>query len=233
MEREFSVRLHDKPGGLARVSKVLREDGVNIRGIAVQPRADAVSIVTSNPEKTRRSLNRSNMKFSERNVLVAKLVDKPGELARFSEVLARDGINIDSAYMLDRDKTYVHLALGVDERKIRKTLDGYIDKKRKILRDYREEMHKIDRDVRRVIGMLSRNPDLPTIKAGAKIRDVVDVVGETMQSKSLSSEVASNLRMNLEYLKQAQKRMDDADELLKSELKDVDDLIEIYKRKLG
>lgn len=123
MEREFSVRLANKSGELARVTEILQRDGVNIRSISTEPQAEVIRIVTSDPDKTRKSLSRSSMQFSERNLLVAKLEDKPGELARISRALAKEGINIDAAYMLDKDSKHVHVALAVsDENKARSVL---------------------------------------------------------------------------------------------------------------
>ena len=123
MEKEFSVKLQDKSGELARVTETLEKDGVNIRTISTEPHAGVVRIVTSDPEKSRQSLKRSGMEFSERNLLVAKLEDRPGELARVSRALAKEGINIDAAYMLDKDSKHVHVALAVsDEDKARNIL---------------------------------------------------------------------------------------------------------------
>jgi len=123
MEKEFSVKLANKSGELARVTDILEKDGVNIRSISTEPQAEVVRLVTSDPEKTRKSLSQSNMQFSERNLLVAKLEDKPGELARVSRALAKEGINIDAAYMLDKDSKHVHVALAVsDEDKARNIL---------------------------------------------------------------------------------------------------------------
>jgi hypothetical protein len=123
MEREFSVKLANKSGELARVTEVLQKGGVNIRSISTEPHAEVVRLVTSDPEKTRQSLSQSNMQFSERNLLVAKLEDRPGELARVSSALAKEGINIDAAYMLDKDSKHVHVALAVsDENKARSIL---------------------------------------------------------------------------------------------------------------
>lgn len=123
MEREFSVKLENRSGELARVAEVLQKDGVNIRAISTEPKAEVVRIVTSDPEKARKSLSQSNMQFSERNLLVAKVEDKPGELARVSGALAKAGVNIDAAYMLDKDTKHVHMALAVsDEDKARNVL---------------------------------------------------------------------------------------------------------------
>jgi len=123
MEKEFSVKLPNRPGELARLTEKLRDARVNIRTMSTEPRAEIVRLVTANPEKTKEALGEAGMEFSERNVLVAKLEDKPGELARITGVLAREGINIDAAYMLDKDSKHVHVALAVsDEEKARNIL---------------------------------------------------------------------------------------------------------------
>jgi len=123
MEKEFSVKLPNKSGELARVAEALEKDGVNIRTISTEPHAGVVRIVASDPEKSRQSLKRAGLEFSERNLLVAKLEDKPGELARVTRALAKEGINIDAAYMLDKDSKHVHVALAVsDEDKARNIL---------------------------------------------------------------------------------------------------------------
>jgi hypothetical protein len=117
------VKLPNKPGELARLTETLHKDGVNIRTISTEPAAEMVRIVTSDPDKTRSSLSGAKMQFSERNLLVAKLVDKPGELARISRELAKAGVNIDASYMLDKDSRHVHLAIAVsDEQKAKNVL---------------------------------------------------------------------------------------------------------------
>jgi hypothetical protein len=123
MEREFSIKLSNRSGELARLTEALRKDSVNIRSISTEPKAEVVRIVTSDPENTRKSLTGSKMQFSERNLLVAKLEDKPGELAKITGALAREGINIDAAYMIDKDSKHVHVALAVsDETKAKSIL---------------------------------------------------------------------------------------------------------------
>ena len=123
MEREFSVKLANRPGELARMTDALHKDGVNIRTISTEPHAEVVRIVTADPDKSRESLRRAGLEFSERNLLVAKLKDEPGELARISGALAREGVNIDAAYLLDKDSKHVHVAFAVsDEEKAKNIL---------------------------------------------------------------------------------------------------------------
>lgn len=123
MEREFSVKLPNRPGEMSRLTDALRQHGVNIRTISTEPKAEMVRLVTSDADRGREALSKANMEFSERNLLVAKLEDKPGELARVASELAREGVNIDAAYMLDKDSSHVHLALAVsDEAKAKNVL---------------------------------------------------------------------------------------------------------------
>ena len=123
MEREFSVKLANRPGELARMTEALHKDGVNIRTISTEPHAEVVRIVTADPDKSRESLRRAGLEFSERNLLVAKLKDEPGELARISGALAKEGVNIDAAYLLDKDSKHVHVAFAVsDEDKAKNIL---------------------------------------------------------------------------------------------------------------
>jgi hypothetical protein len=123
METEFSVKLPNRPGELARLTEALHKDSVNIRTVSTEPKAEIVRLVTDHPDKSREAIRRAGMEFSERNLLVAKLEDKPGELARISRVLADEGVNIDAAYMLDKEGKHVHVALAVsDEQKARNVL---------------------------------------------------------------------------------------------------------------
>ena len=123
METEFSVKLPNRPGELARLTEALHKEGVNIRTVSTEPGAEVVRLVTDHPTKSREALKRADMEFSERNLLVAKLEDRPGELARISRVLADEGINIDAAYMLDKEGKHVHVALAVsDEEKAKNVL---------------------------------------------------------------------------------------------------------------
>ena len=123
MEREFSVRLPNKPGELARLTEKLRDAEVNIKTISTEPKAEVVRLIADNPDKARETLNSANMQFSERNVLVTKLEDKPGELARISSLLAKENVNIDAAYMLGKEGRHVHVALVVsDEEKAKNIL---------------------------------------------------------------------------------------------------------------
>jgi len=122
-EKEFSVKLPNRPGELARLTEALKKDKINIRTLSTEPKAEVVRLITEDPDKSRECLRRAGLEFSERNILVAKVEDKPGELARISRSLADAGVNIDAAYMLSRKGKRVEIALAVsDEEKAKNVL---------------------------------------------------------------------------------------------------------------
>jgi len=117
------VKLPNRPGELAKLTEALRQAKVNIRTISTESKSEIVRLVTEDPEKSRESLRKAGLEFSERNVLVATLEDKPGEIARISRSLADAGVNIDAAYMLNRKGKRVEIALAVsDEEKAKNVL---------------------------------------------------------------------------------------------------------------
>ncbi|MEM0343709.1 MAG: ACT domain-containing protein [Thermoplasmata archaeon] len=117
------MRLPNRPGELARLTEALKKDKVNIRTLSTEPKAEIVRLVTEDPDKSRECLKKAGLEFSERNVLVARLEDKPGELAKITRSLADAGVNIDAAYMLGKKGKRVEIALAVsDEEKAKNVL---------------------------------------------------------------------------------------------------------------
>jgi len=55
--------------------------------------------------------------FDLKDVIVVSLPDKPGELAKVTKRLAMAGINVDSIYILGRERGITELVLTVDDPK--------------------------------------------------------------------------------------------------------------------
>ena len=69
MEREFSVKLENRPGELARMTQELSKDGVNIRAISTDPGASIVRVVASDESRCRQCLQRLNAEFRYRHYI--------------------------------------------------------------------------------------------------------------------------------------------------------------------
>ena len=118
MTTEFTVMLPNTPGALALLGAILGDARVNIEAILGTVRAEraVVQVVPSEPEVAARALEEAGIVYTQREVLVVRVLDEPGMLGDVALVMATAGINIDSVYATARG----HIVLGVDD------LDGAI-----------------------------------------------------------------------------------------------------------
>ena len=97
---QLTVSLKSRPGVLAQLAKTLADAKVNIASLS----ADAVSgrgkirVIVSDAVAAKRALRRARYRFSEEPAFVVRLRNKPGSLARVAGRLAKEKVNIKSAY---------------------------------------------------------------------------------------------------------------------------------------
>ncbi len=110
--RQFNVILEDKPGELARVTAALSH--VNLKNISTEHPKDGrglVKLVTADESSTRSALQNAGLEFSEVDIFLVGLLDRPGELNKLAKRLGDEGVNIVELYLLDRGV----FALAVDK----------------------------------------------------------------------------------------------------------------------
>ncbi len=119
---EFSVKLSNRPGQLATLSREMATAGVNIEALAAISADDHafVKLVVDEDEAARNVLNSAGMSFEERRVISAVLHDKPGALADMAEALANTGVNIEAMYLLHSSAEGLHFAVAVDDHETAK-----------------------------------------------------------------------------------------------------------------
>jgi hypothetical protein len=97
---QLTVSLKSRPGVLAQLAKTLADAKVNINSLS----ADAVSgrgkirVIVNDAVTAKRALRRAKYRFSEEPAFVVRLRNKPGSLARIAGRLAKEKVNIKSAY---------------------------------------------------------------------------------------------------------------------------------------
>lgn len=124
--RQFEIKVDNKIGKLAEVCEVIAKAKVNIRGIATEDKDHwgVIKFVTEDDKLTREALERAKMEFKEFEIVSARLRDKPGELAKVSRALANLGIDVQSVFILGKDRGMTELAFKVsDLKKAREILD--------------------------------------------------------------------------------------------------------------
>jgi hypothetical protein len=99
MAKEAIVRINNRPGALARITRSIADKGINIDAvIATADGTDAViRLVTSDHQRTLNTLREQQLEVQETKVVVVEALHRPGLLERITEKLARE--NMDLLYL--------------------------------------------------------------------------------------------------------------------------------------
>jgi hypothetical protein len=98
--KQISVFLENKSGRLATVTKILGENGINIRALSLADTTDfgILRLIVDSPEQASQVLKANEFTVSEAEVIVVKMSDRPGGLAGVLKILEDIGINIEYMY---------------------------------------------------------------------------------------------------------------------------------------
>ena len=98
--KQISVFLENKAGQLAAFTKLLSENGINLRALSLADTQDfgILRIIVEQPDKTVALLEIEGYAYSTTAVVAVPLVDKPGALAVVLAVCADNGISVEYAY---------------------------------------------------------------------------------------------------------------------------------------
>jgi hypothetical protein len=113
MATDLTLMLEDRPGELARVGETLGAAGVNIEGFSATTGGGRgeVHVMVEDAAAARQALEGAGIQVSaEREMAVAQVEPKPGELGRVARALADAGVNIELAYPAENG-----LAFGGDD----------------------------------------------------------------------------------------------------------------------
>ena len=81
-----------------------------------------IKIVTDDEETTREVLTDAGYDFKEHEIVPVRLLDKPGELAKVAKAMSTFKINVESIFLMDREKGAAMIAFKVDDLKKAKEL---------------------------------------------------------------------------------------------------------------
>jgi hypothetical protein len=100
VKKQFTLYLENKPGELARVTRLLAGERINIEGVSAYTSTDVglVQVVVSNAPRTRAVLRRAGVAFTMQDVAVLALPNAPGALAAVAAKIAESGVNINYLY---------------------------------------------------------------------------------------------------------------------------------------
>lgn len=98
--KQITVFLENKSGRLAKVTKLLGSQGINIRALTIADTSDfgILRLIVPDPETAAALLKREGFAVSETEVVAVRVPDEPGGLAGVLELLEQNQINIEYMY---------------------------------------------------------------------------------------------------------------------------------------
>lgn len=97
---QISIFLENKPGGLEKVTRLLKDAGINIRTLSMADTTDfgVLRLILNDVEKASRVLKENGLRFSRTTVVAVEVPDRPGGLHEILAVLTKNGINVEYLY---------------------------------------------------------------------------------------------------------------------------------------
>lgn len=101
MTKQFTFELQDRPGALAEIAKAFADAGVNIDGGLGLTQSDkgVISVILSDEKAGAAALSKAGIDYSEREVLMTNLQNRPGAMAELTQLFADENINLDHFYI--------------------------------------------------------------------------------------------------------------------------------------
>jgi hypothetical protein len=97
---QISIFLENKPGGLEEVTRILRDEKINIRALSLADTSDfgVLRIIVGDVETAKKVLNEKGFTVGRTTVVAVEVPDRPGGLHGILEVLARSRVNVEYMY---------------------------------------------------------------------------------------------------------------------------------------
>ena len=120
------VMVKSEVGVIAGITAAIADAGVNILTINTENSGETgiVIIITDDNDAALQALTTAGFRAVIDDVLVIRLPDEPGALAKVAEKFKTAGVNIQSLHILDRHGDYTTVALSADDREMAEALVG-------------------------------------------------------------------------------------------------------------
>ena len=116
--QQLTVFLENKQGKLAQVTRLLAENGIDLRALSIADTAEfgILRLIVSDIEKAKEILVSDGTLVQITEVVGVRLSDRPGELAEVLSALDCAGINVEYLYaFLMRTENSAYVVLRVAE----------------------------------------------------------------------------------------------------------------------
>ncbi|MEM4295196.1 MAG: ACT domain-containing protein [Candidatus Anstonellales archaeon] len=119
---------NDRIGLLNDISYIMGKEKINIENIVGHTvgKKAIISMTVKDFKKAMQVLKKNGFNVMSEDSIMIKLKDRPGELSKITELLAKNKINIKNLYVVSRDGINTLISLSVNKkRKAEKILSPY------------------------------------------------------------------------------------------------------------
>ena len=121
---QLSVFIENKRGRLAEITKILKENGVDIRALSIADTKEfgILRLIVNDAQKAADVLKAAGFTVSLTKVVAIGIDDRPGGLAAAIEVLRDNNISVEYMYAFisrSEDTAYVILRVANNEEAVR------------------------------------------------------------------------------------------------------------------
>lgn len=121
--KQISVFVENKSGRLAEITKILADNGVDIRALSLADttKFGILRFIVDEPERAEKALRDADFTVSITDVIAVSVEDQPGGLAYPLRVLDEKGINVEYIYAFvgaPHDKAFVILHVDDNQRAV-------------------------------------------------------------------------------------------------------------------
>lgn len=124
--KEITVMASNDAGSLAAVAEALGSVGVNIEAISAYGHNEKAvfRIITTDSTTAVKALSKlPNLQIKEADVLVYKMINRPGELGKVARKLANKGVNLEGLYISSRKQDFTEVAIRPTEKDMLKAME--------------------------------------------------------------------------------------------------------------
>ena len=128
--QQISIFLENKSGRLSEVTRILGDNGINIRALSLADTTDfgILRLIVNDADKANRILKENGFTVGKTDVIAVEVDDRPGKLARILAILNKENINVEYMYaFVERSRDNAVIIFRFD--------DKFIDRAISLLRD--------------------------------------------------------------------------------------------------
>lgn len=98
--KQLSVFVENRPGRLSAITKLLAENGIDIRALSIADTRDfgILRLIVNDPDKALAALKSADYSVTLTNVIAIGINDEPGGLANAMEILYSNNISVEYMY---------------------------------------------------------------------------------------------------------------------------------------